>query len=235
MMRARRGGSARPQLVPDAGAEVLTIKDLRVEFGSAPARTTALRGVDLALHAGRVLGVAGESGSGKTTAALAAMGLLSHAADVQGSIRYRDTELLTLSERELRGYRGSHLAMIFQETSAALNPVIRVGDQLMMAAIHQGLDARFFRWPYQATVMKTLDRVSRPTVCRATGNCMAVRSDLLNGLSGNAGHEGVRRTVSGNLDERIDLQQWNQHEGALRHARMRHFKRAGCNLLLTVQ
>jgi peptide/nickel transport system ATP-binding protein len=134
MMRARRSGSVRPQLVPDAGEEILTIKGLRVEFGSAPARTTALRGVDLAMHAGRILGVAGESGSGKTTAALAAMGLLPRTADVQGSIRYRNTELLTLTERELRGYRGSHLAMIFQETSTALNPVIRVGDQLMMAA-----------------------------------------------------------------------------------------------------
>lgn len=133
-MRARRGGPARPKLAPVSGEEVLTIRDLRVEFGSGPARTTALRGVNLALHAGKILGVAGESGSGKTTAALAAMGLLPRSADVQGSIRYRDAELLTLGERELRGFRGSHLAMIFQETSAALNPVIRVGDQLMMAA-----------------------------------------------------------------------------------------------------
>jgi len=78
--------------------------------------------------------VAGESGCGKTTSALAAMGLLPRGASVSGSIRYRDTELLTLSEKELRRYRGSHLAMIFQETTTALNPVIRVGDQLMMAA-----------------------------------------------------------------------------------------------------
>jgi oligopeptide/dipeptide ABC transporter ATP-binding protein len=62
------------------------------------------------------------------------MGLLPPGAAVRGSVRYRDTELLALSEKELRRYRGHHLAMIFQETTTALNPVIRVGEQLMMAA-----------------------------------------------------------------------------------------------------
>jgi peptide/nickel transport system ATP-binding protein len=134
MMRGRRSEPTRSLAEPGAGEQVLTIEGLRVEFGSGPGRTSALRGVDLALHAGRILGVAGESGSGKTTAALAAMGLLPRGAAVHGSIRYRGTELLSLSEKELRGYRGRHLAMIFQETATALNPVIRVGDQLMLAA-----------------------------------------------------------------------------------------------------
>jgi oligopeptide/dipeptide ABC transporter ATP-binding protein len=112
---------------------MLRIDGLEVEFGGL-ARTTALRGISLTLDAGRVLGLAGESGCGKTTAALAAMGLLPPGAAVRGSVRYRDTELLALSEKELRRYRGHHLAMIFQETTTALNPVIRVGEQLMMAA-----------------------------------------------------------------------------------------------------
>ena len=129
-----RGAPAPPQATPAPGEEVLRIDRLEVEFRGGPARTAALRGVDLALDAGRVLGLAGESGCGKTTSALAAMGLLSRGAVVRGSIRYRGTELLTLPEKELRRYRGSHLAMIFQETTTALNPVIRVGDQLMMAA-----------------------------------------------------------------------------------------------------
>ena len=119
---------------PEPGEEALSIGGLEVELGTGPVRTTALRGVDLTLRAGSVLGVAGESGCGKTTSALAAMGLLPRGAVVRGSIRYRGTELLGLPEKELRRYRGSHLAMIFQETTAALNPVIRVGDQLMMAA-----------------------------------------------------------------------------------------------------
>jgi peptide/nickel transport system ATP-binding protein len=134
MIRGQRRGPTGSLAEPEPGEQVLTIEGLRVEFGAGPGRTSALRGVDLALHAGRILGVAGESGSGKTTAALAAMGLLPRGATVNGSIRYRGTELLALSEKELRGYRGRHLAMIFQETATALNPVIRVGDQLMMAA-----------------------------------------------------------------------------------------------------
>ncbi|MGH3251752.1 MAG: ABC transporter ATP-binding protein, partial [Trebonia sp.] len=130
-MSGRRGGAPLPQAAPESGEEVLRIDGLEVEFRGG---TTALRGIDLTLRAGRVLGVAGESGCGKTTAALAAMRLLPHDAVVRGSIRYRGTELLALSEKELRRYRGRHLAMIFQETTTALNPVIRVGEQLMMAA-----------------------------------------------------------------------------------------------------
>src|SRR6185312_12137239 len=129
-----RGAPALPQAAPAPGEEVLRIDRLEVEFRSGPARTAALRGVNLALDAGRVLGLAGESGCGKTTSALAAMGLLARGSVVRGSIRYRGTELLALPEKELRHYRGRHLAMIFQETTTALNPVIRVGDQLMMAA-----------------------------------------------------------------------------------------------------
>ena len=138
-MHGRRGqGQALSQAAPEPGEEMLRIGGLEVEFRAGPARTTALRGVDLTLRAGTVLGVAGESGCGKTTSALAAMGLLPRSAVARGSIRYRGTELLALPEKELRRYRGRHLAMIFQETTTALNPVIRVGDQLMMAARAHG-------------------------------------------------------------------------------------------------
>jgi peptide/nickel transport system ATP-binding protein len=129
-----RPGERQPPPDSRPGEEVLGVEDLTVEFASGYGRTQALRGVSLRLRAGQILGVAGESGSGKTTLALAAMGLLPRGAQVNGSIRYRDTELLALPERQLRRYRGRHLAMIFQETASALNPVMRVGDQLMMAA-----------------------------------------------------------------------------------------------------
>jgi oligopeptide/dipeptide ABC transporter ATP-binding protein len=113
---------------------MLRIDGLNVEFRTGSVRMHALRGIGLTLRAGKVLGVAGESGSGKTTAALAAMGLLPYGTAVGGSIRYRGQELVGLPERGLRRYRGRHLAMIFQETATALNPVMRVGNQLMMAA-----------------------------------------------------------------------------------------------------
>ena len=118
---------------PEFGEEILRIEDLRVEFRSRTVRTKAVRGLDLTLRAGQVVGVAGESGSGKTASALAAMGLLPPGTSVTGSIKYRGSELLGLREKQLRTFRGRHLAMIFQETATALNPVIRVGDQLMMA------------------------------------------------------------------------------------------------------
>jgi peptide/nickel transport system ATP-binding protein len=133
-VRITRGRTpARQEAAPAPGEEVLRIDRLEVEFGG-PVRTTALRGISLTLDAGRVVGLAGESGCGKTTSALAAMGLLPRGAAVRGSVWYRGTDLLALPEKELRRYRGRHLAMIFQETTTALNPVIRVGEQLMTAA-----------------------------------------------------------------------------------------------------
>jgi len=138
MTRARHV-TAPPPSDLGPGEEVLTVEGLEVGFSTGRGRTRALRGVDLTLRTGQILGVAGESGSGKTTAALAAMGLLARGAEVGGAIRYRGIDLLGLSEKALREYRGRHLAMIFQETASALNPVIRVGDQLMMAArAHHG-------------------------------------------------------------------------------------------------
>jgi ABC-type dipeptide/oligopeptide/nickel transport system ATPase component len=133
-LSARRRDDGEPLGDPEPGAELLRIDGLNVEFRTGQRRVHALRGIELTLRAGKVLGVAGESGSGKTTSALAAMGLLPYGTAVGGSIRYLGQELVGLPERGLRRYRGRHLAMIFQETAAALNPVMRVGDQLMMAA-----------------------------------------------------------------------------------------------------
>jgi oligopeptide/dipeptide ABC transporter ATP-binding protein len=114
------------------GETLLAVRDLRVEF-SARGGVTALRGVSLSLQAGRTLGIAGESGSGKTTTALAAMGLLPPKTYVTGSIRLGERELVGLREKDYRRVRGRQIAMIFQETSTALNPVLKVGDQLRMA------------------------------------------------------------------------------------------------------
>lgn len=133
-MFANKSFDDQAERAPELDEEILRIADLSVEFRSGAARTRAVKGLSLSLHAGRVVGVAGESGSGKTTAALAAMGLLARPAVATGSVCYRGKELLGLRERQLRQHRGQHLAMIFQETATALNPVMKIGDQLMMAA-----------------------------------------------------------------------------------------------------
>lgn len=112
---------------------MLDVEGLTVSFRNGATRADVVRAVDLHVAPGEVVGIAGESGSGKTTVALTAMGLLASNASVQGSVRYRDRELVGADERELRSLRGRAMAMIFQETTSALNPVMRVGDQLTAA------------------------------------------------------------------------------------------------------
>ena len=129
---------------------VLEIEDLEVRFpaagrrrrrrkggagsggaGSIGADVTAVRGLDLTLDPGEVLGVVGESGSGKSTAALAVLGLLPRGAEVRGSIRYRGRELVGLRDRELTGIRGRRIAMVMQDPMTSLNPVHRIGAQIV--------------------------------------------------------------------------------------------------------
>jgi ABC-type dipeptide/oligopeptide/nickel transport system ATPase component len=88
----------------------------------------------------------GESGSGKSVTSLAIMRLLAPQATVEGGIRYRDREVLALPEREMQALRGSEIAMIFQEPMTALNPVMRVGDQVAEALLaHQKITRRAAR------------------------------------------------------------------------------------------
>ncbi|GGL85867.1 putative ABC transporter ATP-binding protein [Streptomyces fumigatiscleroticus] len=106
---------------------VLELRDLHVEFG--PGRA-AVRGVDLTLRRGEVLGLVGESGAGKTLTALAALGLPPRGATVRGSVRLLGTELVGLPARDLARLRGRRIAMVFQDPLAAFTPVHRIGDQI---------------------------------------------------------------------------------------------------------
>lgn len=106
---------------------VLELRDLYVDFG--PGRV-AVRGVDLTLRRGEVLGLVGESGAGKSLTALAALGLLPRGARVRGSVRLLGTELVGLPVRELARLRGSRISLVFQDPLAAFTPVHRIGDQI---------------------------------------------------------------------------------------------------------
>lgn len=135
MLRRHDSSKEQAEAVPAGETDdVLAVRDLGVVFRRGGVQTEAVRGLSLSLRSGRVLGVAGESGSGKTTAALAAMGLLPVGTLVTGSIKLRGQELVGLPDKALREFRGRQMAMVFQETGTALNPVMRVGDQLMTAA-----------------------------------------------------------------------------------------------------
>jgi oligopeptide/dipeptide ABC transporter ATP-binding protein len=111
--------------------EVLRVSGLEVTVGAREAPVLATRDVTFTLSEGMRLGIVGESGSGKSTTALAVIGLLGKTGVVTGgSIRYRDRELVGLPEEEYRRLRGAEIAMVFQSAAAALNPLIRVGDQI---------------------------------------------------------------------------------------------------------
>jgi ABC-type glutathione transport system ATPase component len=111
---------------------LLTVRNLNIAYRCADGRQQhAVQNASFDIGAGEVLGLMGESGCGKTSIALALLGLLSkEAAQVSGSIEFRGTELLTMGQAELRAIRGSGISMVFQEPGIALNPVMRVRDQV---------------------------------------------------------------------------------------------------------
>jgi oligopeptide/dipeptide ABC transporter ATP-binding protein len=117
---------------------LLEIKNLNVEFPAAPKPLPAVRAIDFELARGEVLGLVGESGSGKSVTSLAIMRLLPPEAGVAGEIRFAvngsaPVNLLSLTADQMRSLRGSGISMIFQEPMTALNPVMRVGDQIAEA------------------------------------------------------------------------------------------------------
>lgn len=119
---------------------VLSVRDLHVEFRTQKGTVQAVRGVDFDLRAGETLGVVGESGAGKSVSFLALLGLLPRTAQVSGQAMVGDVNLIGASRQELRAVRGSQIAMIFQDPLSALNPVQRVGDQIVeMIRAHQPL------------------------------------------------------------------------------------------------
>jgi peptide/nickel transport system ATP-binding protein len=117
---------------------LLQVENLRVEFPGARSSVTAVDGVSFHLDAGETLGLVGESGSGKSVTAFAIIRLLQPPGRVTGGdITFEGRDLLGLSESEMRAVRGARMSLIFQEPMTALNPVMRVGDQIAEAlAVH---------------------------------------------------------------------------------------------------
>ncbi len=127
---------------------LLEVRDLAVSYRGADGRwTPAVEGVSFAIGPGEALGVLGESGCGKTSTALAIPGLLpANGRVVRGAVRLAGRELLPLSERRLESLRGAGLGLVAQEPSLALNPVIRVGEQVAeVLRVHRGLSWRLCR------------------------------------------------------------------------------------------
>ena len=121
---------------------LLSISALSVRFPSAAGAITAVRDIALEIAPGESLGLVGESGSGKSVTSLAILRLLPPQAQLQGSIRFSDEDLLTKSPDDMRRVRGARISMIFQEPMTALNPVMRVGDQVAEAVTAHGHSRR---------------------------------------------------------------------------------------------
>jgi peptide/nickel transport system ATP-binding protein len=113
------------------GAPVLALDDLSVSFRTEGGPVYAVRGVSLHVDAGETLALVGESGSGKSTVALAALGLLGSTADVRGSAVIAGRQITGADDRELRTLRGAAAGMVFQEPASALDPLMRVGRQIV--------------------------------------------------------------------------------------------------------
>ena len=121
--------SAKP---PASDAPLLAVEDLEVSFGTEAGLVQAVDGVSFELQAGEVLAIVGESGSGKSVTAMTLMGLTrSPNARFRGRAHYRGTELIEASEETLRTVRGAEIAMIFQDPMTSLNPVHKIGDQII--------------------------------------------------------------------------------------------------------
>ncbi|MFJ3669701.1 ABC transporter ATP-binding protein [Streptomyces sp. NPDC090106] len=111
---------------------VLTVRGLRVGFDVPAGRLPAVAGVDLTLHRGEILALVGESGSGKSALAMSLVGLnRGPRTHVDGEVEFAGRDLVAATERELRAVRGKDVAVVFQDSLAALNPLHRVGDQVV--------------------------------------------------------------------------------------------------------
>src|SRR5687767_10359629 len=122
---------------------MLQVSHLTTVFDQPGGSVAAVDDVSFEIRAGETLGLVGESGSGKSVTALSVMRLVQPPGRIAGgSIRFKDRELLTLPEREMRQVRGAEIALIFQEPMTALNPVFTVGDQIAETLVVHGRASR---------------------------------------------------------------------------------------------
>ncbi|MCM2403920.1 ABC transporter ATP-binding protein [Rhizobium sp. S153] len=138
---------------------LVEIRDLKVAFNGVQ----VLHGINLDVKPGEALGLVGESGCGKSVTWLAALGLLPGKATVSGSVRVDGKELCGGPRSALEAVRGGKIAMIFQDPSSSLNPVLRIGRQITEAlSLHRGLRGEAAK----AEALRLLDMVGIPDARR---------------------------------------------------------------------
>src|SRR5258708_16269339 len=135
---------------------VLQVENLRTHFHTRAGIVRAVDGVDLDVSEGRTLGVVGESGCGKSVTALSIMRLIDPPGRIEPGSRvlFRGRDLASVDEDELRQIRGNEISMIFQEPMTSLNPVWKIGDQIVEAGILQRRVSFAPAWARDPDVLK---------------------------------------------------------------------------------
>lgn len=142
---------------------LLSITDLTVTFRTEDGSVEAVKGIDLEVNPGEVLALVGESGSGKSVTAMAILKLLPRSATVTGSIRLSGRELLPLPEADMNAVRGAEISMVFQEPMTALNPSMRIGDQITEAILNHREVSKAEAWESAVAMLR---RVGIPDPAR---------------------------------------------------------------------
>ena len=144
---------------------LLEVRDLRVTYGSGSQAVSAVRGVDFTLDAGQTLGMAGESGCGKTTVALSLLRLLPPSAALSGQILFKGENIIGLGWQKLRAVRWAEASVVFQGAMSALNPVRTIGEQICEPIV---LHEKTGRRAAERRAAELLDSVGVPSARRGS-------------------------------------------------------------------
>jgi len=121
---------------------LLRVRDLKTYFFTQNGVVKAVDGVDLNIKRGECFGLVGESGCGKSTLGLTILRIIPRPGEIlEGEIMYGDTDILSMSDDDVRNIRGGKIAIIFQDPTSSLNPVFTIGDQIVESIkLHRNLD-----------------------------------------------------------------------------------------------
>ena len=150
-------------MTPDRGSLVLEVRNLSTQFRGEQGMVRAVQDVSLDVAFGETLCLLGESGCGKTVTMRSLMRLLPRTATITGSVKLDGVDVLSLDERALLAFRGSRVAMIFQDPMSALDPVYTIGAQITdVIAAHSGIRGDAAR----ARALELLELVHIPSARR---------------------------------------------------------------------